>query len=852
MSGGFSAEIGVTAKVDGAIGPLTQVADATDKIATASEAAGAAQASLSKQVNASTAANKEAAAALAKVRLAADEAALTARAFGAESREAAESQARLTRAMEAAKVATAAEKAELEQTKLGLAKVSAEADKVSPALKRAADSTEKLTAAQERNAAELKKLELQQTANARASSKGAGGFDLLGAAGGKLMSVLGPAALGASLMSAASWLGDAAEKTLQYETALRNLPFGIQAAQAATHGLVGTQALAVSASQAVALGVVKTQDEFNQLASDASKIALKLGVSSEAMLGDLTTALGRGSAMILDNAGIILKVSDANEAYAKAIGKTVSELNEMEKKTAFQIAAMKAIRESADATTVAYDGQAAAISRASVQWGNFTDSLERGASNAFGSVLVAAEDSIDRLTEFGVNAQAAAEITARWNDEAEDAPITISEWAVATVRLSDAYQGLTGFLGSDVWRKAAEDQAALSAETSKAADFAERQNKAYAKLLADQEAHLDAQALASITYGPALPPKADKKKAGKKAEAFDTNETVAAARIADGRDETNAIALEAGIIDRSNAAAAEAAAIEENIATRERSIAAIDREVEAREAAGLAFDDLQAQRFEQERELQDYTVRNIQDRNRQEEAQTRFAKQQHDKRLRDLRATAAAEKKEHDKREAQLQTMSGAVENFGNALVTAMEAEEAGAKGAFARSIATWLKGIRNQMLVKGAVETALAVASAASLNPVGAAAHGTAAGLAFGAAAAAGIAGAAIGASVSGGDGGGAGAGGGGFGSAASGGAARPPASSSSGSSEVPERQTVPVSYEQTRRDLDKPAPTSEQGASGQVINHWHIGMMATDERKLGAEFERMRRKAPREGKRF
>src|SRR4029079_9862895 len=99
-------------------------------------------------------------------------------------------------------------------------------------------------------------------------------------------------------------------------------------------------------------------------------------------------ALGRGSAMILDNAGIILKVGDANEAYAKSIGKAVSELDEMEKKAAFQTAAMAAIRASADATTVSYDGNAAALARLKISAGDAYDTMERGAVNAFGSVVV--------------------------------------------------------------------------------------------------------------------------------------------------------------------------------------------------------------------------------------------------------------------------------------------------------------------------------------------------------------------------------------------------------------------------------------------------------------------------------
>lgn len=157
--------------------------------------------------------------------------------------------------------------------------------------------------------------------------------------------------------------------------------------------------------------------------------------------------------------------------------------------------------------------------------------------------------------------KAAAEITAQWNEEAGDGPITMGEWALATVRTSEAYAGLQTILASDVWATAGEQSRARAAELDREADFAARQQKAYAKMLADQEAHLDAQAAASVTYGPALPPKAEKRGGPrrKKAEAFIDPGDVAIARIGDGRDETDAIASDAAYLDRSNAAAAEAA-----------------------------------------------------------------------------------------------------------------------------------------------------------------------------------------------------------------------------------------------------------------------------------------------------
>ena len=304
---------------------------------------------------------------------------------------------------------------------------------ISTLTKRAAAQLERMAKDAERTSGDLHKLALQSKAPAT-------GFDMMGMASGKLMSVLGPAALGGTLMALGSWLGEASEKTLQYETALANLPFALEGAQAATRGLMSESKLAAAASSALALGVVKTDAEFSQLASDAAKIALKLGVSTDQMIGDLTTALGRGSAMILDNAGIILKVSDANEAYAASIGKTVSQLDEAEKKIAFQTAAMAAIRASADATTVAYESNAASIARLKVSAGDAWEAIERASVNAVGAVtstamtfnddLAAMSASVDLLNRSMMQRE-------EWSQGFKDLSVSAGETAIELLGMSE-------------------------------------------------------------------------------------------------------------------------------------------------------------------------------------------------------------------------------------------------------------------------------------------------------------------------------------------------------------------------------------------------------------------------------
>lgn len=65
---------------------------------------------------------------------------------------------------------------------------------------------------------------------------------------------------------------------------------------------------------------------------------------AEYMFQSLITGIKRGSPMLIDNTGIVLKLGEANEAYAASIGKTVEELTSQER----SIAILRATLEGAD------------------------------------------------------------------------------------------------------------------------------------------------------------------------------------------------------------------------------------------------------------------------------------------------------------------------------------------------------------------------------------------------------------------------------------------------------------------------------------------------------------------------
>jgi len=111
----------------------------------------------------------------------------------------------------------------------------------------------------------------------------------------------------------------------------------------ATQGLVSDLDLIQQANQAVLLGL--PTEGFDDLAAAAVKLGAATGRTATEALSDLVTGLGRSSALILDNLGIIVKASEAQTAFADSIGVTVDALTEEQKAQAFRFLAIEKIQE---------------------------------------------------------------------------------------------------------------------------------------------------------------------------------------------------------------------------------------------------------------------------------------------------------------------------------------------------------------------------------------------------------------------------------------------------------------------------------------------------------------------------
>lgn len=118
----------------------------------------------------------------------------------------------------------------------------------------------------------------------------------------------------------------------------------LQAMRKGSVGLVADLELLQAGNKAMLLGLGLSSREMGELARTATVLGRAMGQDATKSLDDLITALGRSSPLILDNLGLSVKLGEANEKYAEAIGKTVSQLTEAEKKQAFQNAALEAAR----------------------------------------------------------------------------------------------------------------------------------------------------------------------------------------------------------------------------------------------------------------------------------------------------------------------------------------------------------------------------------------------------------------------------------------------------------------------------------------------------------------------------
>lgn len=149
----------------------------------------------------------------------------------------------------------------------------------------------------------------------------------------------------------------------------------LAASRVATKGLIRDLDIMAAANKGLLLGLPLTSDSMATMAQTALVLGKAMGQGPTKSLDDLITALGRSSPMILDNLGLSVKVGEANEVYARSLGKTADQLTDAEKKTAFYNAAMEAAKVKVASLGGVQLTTADHVERMKVKFGNMTDAL---------------------------------------------------------------------------------------------------------------------------------------------------------------------------------------------------------------------------------------------------------------------------------------------------------------------------------------------------------------------------------------------------------------------------------------------------------------------------------------------
>jgi hypothetical protein len=226
-----------------------------------------------------------------------------------------------------------------------------------------------------------------------------------------------------------------------------------------------------------------------------------MGETTAQAFSDIVTGIGRGSALILDNLGIVVDAEAANEAYAESIGKTASQLSEAEKKQALFNAVVE------DSTQIVQDNKAAGDDAAS----NYErmDAAIQNAKDALGQLFSPAVAAVAQML-----ADAATKVTEKVEEigqtdmgtltqEAYDAQASIAglQEQLVTVTATLADMKASGEEGSLAYQNLAQASADLHAKINAAnaavAQFGETASKTsgdiYDMWIAEQSANVVAQ-----------------------------------------------------------------------------------------------------------------------------------------------------------------------------------------------------------------------------------------------------------------------------------------------------------------------------------------------------------------------
>lgn len=134
-------------------------------------------------------------------------------------------------------------------------------------------------------------------------------------------------------------------------------------------------------NEALNKGIATSPEQYAKLSQAAAVLGQTVGKDAVTSIQSVNTALANNSKEVLENIGVVLSVSEAQEALAQKYGKTVNQLTALEKAQAFQIIGSERIiqkaQEMGGASTLVVTGtdrMAAAQDRATLALGRLIES----------------------------------------------------------------------------------------------------------------------------------------------------------------------------------------------------------------------------------------------------------------------------------------------------------------------------------------------------------------------------------------------------------------------------------------------------------------------------------------------
>lgn len=174
----------------------------------------------------------------------------------------------------------------------------------------------------------------------------------------------------------------------------------IKSLEETANNAISDRNLMLSANRAILLKVTDNEKQLNDLLEISINRANKLGLSATQAFDNIVTGLGRESALILDNLGIIIKIEEVTKKYADARNKTIVALTAEERKQALVNAVIEESKTLISSVKTEAELNAAKVAELNAAWQNLSDHLSSQAAPAMADIAQKIADAIERIDEF--------------------------------------------------------------------------------------------------------------------------------------------------------------------------------------------------------------------------------------------------------------------------------------------------------------------------------------------------------------------------------------------------------------------------------------------------------------------